>query len=60
MPNTTPATDAVKIVEGLDPEAIREQLADLDRQADSLRVLPRAVLARRRPHYTPPKEAAHV
>jgi hypothetical protein len=36
------------LVEQLDPDKIRQQLTDLDRQSRALRVLLRAALARRR------------
>ena len=55
MTTAPPSTDPAAIVDALDPEAIRAQLADLDRRADALRVLLRAALARRRPRYAAPR-----
>jgi hypothetical protein len=40
--------DPVTLVDGLDPDAIRKQLDDLDRQSSALRVLLRAAIARKR------------
>jgi hypothetical protein len=42
------ATDPATLVENLDPDKIREQLAELDRQSAALRVLLRSALARQR------------
>jgi hypothetical protein len=37
----------IDLIDKLDPDAIREKLADLERQATALRILLRAALARR-------------
>jgi hypothetical protein len=42
------AIDPITVVESLNPDSLREQLAALDRQQSALRVLLRAALARRR------------
>jgi hypothetical protein len=41
-------TDPVTLVDRLEPEAIRQRLADLDRQSRALRVLLRAAVTRER------------
>jgi hypothetical protein len=59
MSTTTLPTDAVALIERLDPDAIRNRLAELDRQSRALRVLLRSALARQRRTSLParPKEA---
>jgi hypothetical protein len=61
---TTPATDPLAVVEALDPEAIRTELADLHRREAALRVLLRAAVARQRPQRSVPagkrEEAGHA
>lgn len=58
-------TDAATLIESLDPEAIRYQLAELDRQRAALRTLLRAALARERvaarraPRPAAPEGGAH-
>jgi hypothetical protein len=41
-------TDPVALVDALEPDVIRERIADLDRQIRALRVLLRAAVARER------------
>jgi hypothetical protein len=41
-------TDPVALVDALEPDVIRERIADLDRQSRALRVLLRAAVARER------------
>jgi hypothetical protein len=48
MDTTTHTLNAAALVESLDPEAIRDQLAELDRQSRALRVLLRSAQARQR------------
>jgi hypothetical protein len=45
--NTT-TIDPVALVDGLEPDAIRSRIAELDRQSRALRVLLRAAVARER------------
>jgi hypothetical protein len=57
--DTLPA-DPVSLIERIDPDAIRERLADLDRQTRALRVLLRSALARQRvTKRRAPREEAH-
>jgi hypothetical protein len=64
MDTTTPTlpTDAASLIEQLDTQAIRDRLAELDRQSRALRVLLRSALARQRaaPRHGPRPEACHV
>ena len=46
MTSATIPPDAVALIESLDPEAIRNRLAELDRQSRALRVLLRSAMAR--------------
>jgi hypothetical protein len=48
LPANNPPDDAVEFVERLEPEALREQLRQLDRQSRAVRTLLRAVIARER------------
>jgi hypothetical protein len=62
MANPEIPPDLVEVVESLDPEAILERMADLDRQRDALLVLLRAARARRRKGrgMPPPAEVANA
>jgi hypothetical protein len=54
--------DPLAVIDSLDPDAIRQQLADLDRQRRALACLLRSV-ARRKcqpPGHKAPKEASHA
>jgi hypothetical protein len=44
----TAITDPVAMIDQLEPDAIRQRIADLDRQSRALRVLLRAAIARER------------
>ncbi|HEY7313306.1 MAG TPA: hypothetical protein VH643_28410 [Gemmataceae bacterium] len=48
MDTTTHTLNTAALVESLDAEAIRDQLAELDRQSRALRVLLRSAQARQR------------
>jgi hypothetical protein len=48
MTTANPPSDPAAFIESLNPQTIREQLAELDRQARALRVLLRSALARQR------------
>jgi hypothetical protein len=48
MTNTNPRSDPAALIESLNPQTIRERLAELDCQARALRVLLRSALARQR------------
>jgi phage shock protein A len=41
-------TDPCRLIESLDPDALRDRIAELDRQITALRVLLRSALARHR------------
>jgi hypothetical protein len=48
MDTTTLPADPAALIENLDAEAIRDRLAELDRQTRALRVLLRSAVARQR------------
>jgi hypothetical protein len=48
MDTTALPTDPAALIESLDPDAIREELAELDRRSRALRVLLRSAVARQR------------
>ncbi len=50
------STDPLQLIESLDPDQIRDRLAELDRQSAALRTLLRAAVARDR-RRLPPAEA---
>jgi hypothetical protein len=66
MDTTTLPTDAVTLIENLDPDVIRDRLAELDRQSRALRVLLRSAVARqhstirRAQRQTPAGEVPHA
>jgi len=51
-------TNATELLAGLDPDAIRERLEEIEREACALRALLRAALARRRGQKPRPAESA--
>jgi hypothetical protein len=48
MTNANQTSDPAALIESLNPQTIRERLAELDRQVRALRVLLRSALARQR------------
>jgi hypothetical protein len=56
--DTPDASDAVTLIDNLDPGALRRQLLDLERQRRAVRVLLRAAVAREKAAQTR-KDAGH-